>query len=130
MARLSEADLDAIENRAAAASAGPWEPMIFSDRNPNDEDFIRVGGLDDSRPDMYVHHWLDAAQVLVPWQDIEFIAHARQDIPALVSEIRHLRAAAQRAEIDPPECPVRRDGGNRRSWALILTSTTRTGIEV
>ena len=97
MTQLTDADLDAIENRAAAATAAPWEPFVFSDRNPNDEDFIRIGGLEDSQPDMYVHHWLGAAQVLVPWQDIEFIAHARQDVPALVSEIRRLRAAARQS---------------------------------
>ena len=95
MTGLTDADLDVIENRAAAASAAPWEPFIFSDRNPNDEDFIRIGGLDDSQPDMYVVHDLGAAKVPVPWQDIEFIAHARQDVPALVSEIRRLRDAAK-----------------------------------
>ncbi len=95
MTELTDPDLDAIENRAAAATAAPWEPFIFSDRNPNDEDFIRIGGLDDSQPDMYVHHYLGATQVPVPWQDIEFIAHSRQDVPALISEVRRLRAAAQ-----------------------------------
>ena len=98
MTGLTDTDLDAIENRAAAASAAPWEPLIFSDRNPNDGDCIRIGGLDDSQPDMYVEHWLGASQVPVPWQDVEFIAHARQDVPALVSEIRRLTAAAQQRE--------------------------------
>ena len=53
MTELTDADLDAIENRVAAASAAPWEPFIFSDRNPNDADFIRVGE-DDCCRDMYV----------------------------------------------------------------------------
>jgi hypothetical protein len=95
MAVVTDADPDAMENRAATASVAPWEPCVFSDRNPNDEDFIRIGGLDDSQPDMYVHHGLEAAGVPVPWQDIEFIAHARQDVPALISEVRRLREAAQ-----------------------------------
>ena len=97
MAGLTDADLDAIERRAAAASAAPWEPFIFSDRNLNDGDFIRIGALDDSQPDMYVSHDRGGVDVLVPWQDIEIIAHARQDVPALVSEVRRLRAAAQRS---------------------------------
>jgi hypothetical protein len=46
---------------------------------------------------MYVSHDRGGVDVLVPWQDIEFIAHARQDVPALVSEVRRLRAAAQRS---------------------------------
>jgi hypothetical protein len=95
MSGLTDAELDAIENRATAASTAPWEPLIFSDRNPNDVDCIRIGGLDDSQPDMYVQHWLGGSQVLVPWQDLEFIAHSRQDFPALVLEIRRLRTVAQ-----------------------------------
>jgi hypothetical protein len=94
MTVLTDADLDAMENRAAAASPAPWEPFIFSDRNPNDVDFIRVGDQDGC-PDMYVEHDVGANRKRVPWQDIEFIAHARQDVPALLSEIRRLRAAAQ-----------------------------------
>jgi hypothetical protein len=53
---LTDVELEAIENRAEAAGAAPWEPFIFSDRNPNDEDFIRFGGLVETQPDMYAHH--------------------------------------------------------------------------
>jgi hypothetical protein len=59
MTELTDGDLDAIENRVAAASAAPWESFIFSDRNPNDADFIRVGE-DDCCRDMYVEHEVGA----------------------------------------------------------------------
>jgi hypothetical protein len=90
--------LDEIEARAGRTSPGPWEAFIFSDRNPHDQDFIRIGGLDDSQPDMYVQHWIGGERVLVPFDDIEFIASARQDIPALVAEVRRLRDALRSGE--------------------------------
>jgi hypothetical protein len=88
-APISDGELDEIEIRAAAASAAPWEAFVFP--NPNDADFIRIGGLDDSQPDMYVRHYLGATEIPVPAIDLDFIARARQDIPRLVAEIRRLR---------------------------------------
>ena len=51
------------------------------------DDFIRVGGLRDDCPDMYVLHESQAA----PTHDLDFVAHARQDIPRLLDEIERLR---------------------------------------
>jgi hypothetical protein len=48
MAEISEAQLDLIAARAEATTPGPWE--AFCVFYPNDEDFIRVGGLDDNQP--------------------------------------------------------------------------------
>lgn len=49
------------------------------DHTPGD-DFIRIGGFDDAQPDMYIQHYLGASSVRVPAADLDFIAHARQDI--------------------------------------------------
>ena len=59
------------------------------------DDFIRIGGFDDAQPDMYIEHYLGASSVRVPAADLDFIAHARQDIPRLVAEIRRLRAVTE-----------------------------------
>lgn len=87
---LSDAELDQIEERVRRASPEPWEAFVFP--NPNDQDFIRIGSLDDSQPDMYIEQYVGATKVPVPASDIDFIAHAREDVPALIAEVRRLRA--------------------------------------
>jgi hypothetical protein len=49
--------------------------------------------MDDSEPDMYVSR--ATARGLVPASDadLDFIAHARQDLPLLLAEVRRFRAA-------------------------------------
>jgi hypothetical protein len=73
MAEISEAQLDLIAARAEAATPGPWEAFVFP--NPNDEDFIRTGGLDDNRPDLYLQHEPPGGpRMAVPEADLDFIA--------------------------------------------------------
>ena len=71
---MTEAELDAIEARANAATEGPWEWRAgFVTMLPSDDDlFERVGGGNA--------------------KDEEFVAHARADVPALIAEARRLRA--------------------------------------
>lgn len=94
-APLSDEELSAIEQWAFAASAAPWEAFIEGRDHFGGDDFIRIGGLDDAQPDMYVQHYLGATSVRVPAADLDFITHARQDVPRLVAEIRRLRAVAE-----------------------------------
>jgi hypothetical protein len=84
---LSDAELAAIAARAAAASPAPWEAFVEGRDHLGGDDFIRVGGLDDDEPDMYVLRDRTPASAA----DLDFIAHARQDIPRLVAEVRRLR---------------------------------------
>lgn len=71
---MTEEELTAIEARAAAATAGPW---VASHRYNICWD---VDGPDANGPDM------------MPKGDAQFIAAARVDVPALVAEVRRLRA--------------------------------------
>ena len=73
---LTDAYLDAIEQRAHAATEGPWEASAH-----------RTGHYLVICPDCGVRGGYERA-------DAEFIAHARSDVPALVAEVRRLRAAA------------------------------------
>jgi hypothetical protein len=88
---LSETELAEIERRAEQASPAPWESFIEAREPIGGGDVIRIGGFDDSQPDMYVQHYLGTESVPVPAADLDFIAHARQDIPRLVAEVRRLR---------------------------------------
>jgi hypothetical protein len=89
---LPEADLAKIEQRAENASPGPWQAFIEGRDHLSGDTIIRIGGLEMSAPDMYIHYSSPGpTEVPVPDADLDFIANARQDIPRLVEEIRRLR---------------------------------------
>ena len=86
---LTDKYLSEIEARAKAATPGPWQ-------------YHRTW-QDDRHRAMYVMHGYTgrASKHDNPWiadladdnnEDAEFIAHAREDIPALLAEIRRLQA--------------------------------------
>jgi hypothetical protein len=91
---VTDAELDQIGRRCQAASKAPWQSFIEGRDHLGGDNFIRIGGLDDTEPDMYVSR--DAVSGgLAPaaTHDLDFIAQARQDLPRLLAEVRRLRAA-------------------------------------
>ena len=84
---LTDAELAAIRARVDAASPAPWESFIEGRDHLAGDDFIRIGGLDLAWHDMNVLHDTHPA----PPHDLDFIAHARQDIPRLLAEVERLR---------------------------------------
>jgi hypothetical protein len=90
---LTGAELDQIEQRCGAASKQPWQSFIEGRDHWGGDNFIRVGGMDDSEPDMYVSRSIAEGLVPASDADLDFIAHARQDLPLLLAEVRRLRAA-------------------------------------
>lgn len=83
---LHDDDLDEIESRHIVASPAPW--TAFVGPGIGGPDFISIGD-DDAEPDMYVSRDAKPASAA----DLDFIAHARQDIPRLISEVRRLRSS-------------------------------------
>ena len=77
-------ELAEIESRCLAATKGPWQSFIEGRDHLSGDSFIRTGGMDNDSPDLYL-----AGGTL---HDQDFIAHARQDIPRLVAEVRKLQA--------------------------------------
>jgi hypothetical protein len=82
---MTEQEIEEIEMRALAATREPWHVEYFGD-----------GG--------YPQRVANDAGVVVcdthdgggyPATNAEFIAHARTDVPALIAEVRRLRAAHQ-----------------------------------
>ena len=102
-------DLEAIKKRVVAARPGPWEivpdPMnAFLQEKGSPNTFARLNGLSGGRE--------QAAA------DAEFIAHAREDVPALLAELERLseenvelRATLQSFVSEVPT--VMNDAGNR-----------------
>jgi hypothetical protein len=72
---LTDQQLDDIDARAQAATAGPWTVS---------EDYSDVLGPDG---DHLASYWNPTSET----RNGEFIAHARQDVPALLAEIRRLK---------------------------------------
>jgi hypothetical protein len=75
---ISTETLDEMEKRCGDATPGPWESFIEDRDMTSGSSFIRTG-----RDDIYLTGATPADQ--------DFIAHARQDVLALIQEVRALR---------------------------------------
>jgi|JI91814BRNA_FD_contig_81_411455_length_901_multi_1_in_0_out_0_2 hypothetical protein len=84
---LTDKELDDIETRCNAASDGPWISYIEGRDHLSGSNFIKRGSGTTRSDDLE----LTGATVA----DQDFIAHARQDIPKLIAELRHFRTLAQ-----------------------------------
>jgi hypothetical protein len=84
MRAITDAVLDEIENRLRATTQGPWKSYVEGRDHTSGSNFIMTGEGADRGPDIE----LIGATIA----DQEFIAHARQDIPALIAEIRRLKS--------------------------------------
>jgi hypothetical protein len=80
---LTDEDLDVIRARCAAATPGPWRSYIEGRDHTSGSSFIMTGEGDSRGEDIELSG--------VPPADQDFIAHARQDLPRLLEEIRRLR---------------------------------------
>ncbi len=97
---MTDKELKAIEARANAATVGPWNtgeeesnPGRCRGIWPGDEEHLEIVTTDSG---VYGPKMPDAI----------FIAAARSDVPALVAEVRRLRAEVERLELDEDEPPT------------------------
>lgn len=81
---ITDQELQAIQQRYERASPGPWRSMIEGRDHTSGSSFIMTGRSESRGSDIE----LSGATT----EDQDFIAHARQDIPRLLAEIRRLRA--------------------------------------
>ena len=91
---ITDEELDAVERRADAATAGPWKSYVEGRNNQSGDSFIGTGDPDQS--DLYISYlWWPEDQRRANEQrhenDLDFIAAARQDVPRLVAEVRRLK---------------------------------------
>ena len=84
-----ELDLGPIEARLEAATPGPWHV------EQGGEIFAPFWLIGDVLRDRYGNNSISGDDRAT----IEFIAHARQDVPALVAEVRRLRGQVQRVRV-------------------------------
>ena len=93
---LTDQELAEMQLRAEQASPAPWQSFLERRDHLSGDSFIRVGGLDDDEPDMYVMRQTDKGLPPASEFDLDFIANARQDVPRLVAEVRRLRQLLDR----------------------------------
>lgn len=91
-------DLEPIKARESAATKGPWRSMSAGNSTMEDgllDHIAEVEGLQRPWEPTWVG-WKAAKNHFRSFfrqRDADFIAHARQDIPALIAEIERLRAS-------------------------------------
>lgn len=86
---ITDDELDMIATRCAAARPGPWTSYAEGRDHFGGSDFIMVGEGEERGDDIE----LSGATIA----DQNFIAHARQDVPRLLDEVRRLRAELAKA---------------------------------
>lgn len=87
---LTDGELDAMQARVEAASPGPWTSYVEGRDHHAGDSVIRVSESDDE-DDLYVLRADENGLRPASAAHQDFIAHARQDVPRLISEVRRLR---------------------------------------
>jgi hypothetical protein len=78
---MTDAELDLIEARISQATSGPWASFVEGRDHTSGSSFIRTPISD-----------IELSGATAADQD--FIAHARDDLPRLLEEVRTLRRSA------------------------------------
>jgi hypothetical protein len=80
---ITEQELNDIEQRCSMAQSIPWKAYIEGRDHESGSNIIKTGESDKRGEDLEILGATDA--------DLDFIAHARQDVPRLIEEIRRLK---------------------------------------
>lgn len=94
---LTDADLDAMEERIAAASRGRWVAVLETRGATGGASCIQIeSGIAEQDDEMYLSRFVNGKQVQLSPNpqldaDLDFVACAREDMPRLVAEVRRLR---------------------------------------
>ncbi|WP_338640970.1 hypothetical protein [Burkholderia pyrrocinia] len=85
---MHDQQLNEIEARCKAATPGPWVSYVEGRDHESGSNFIMTG------PEWARSEDIELSGATIADQD--FIAHARQDIPMLVAEVRRLKEMLMR----------------------------------
>jgi hypothetical protein len=80
---ITDNELDEIENRCMKAQPAPWKAYIEGRDHESGSSMIMTGEGEQRGEDIDMIGATDA--------DFDFIAHARQDVPRLIAELRMLK---------------------------------------
>lgn len=112
---MTPKEIEAIKRRCEAATAGPWYPVATDDQACMNARYVGTKdrnwpkhdqeiGMDGSRAEETVAITLYQIPTLIDNErcdeNTNFIAHAREDVPALVAEVRRLRGILNAVKSD------------------------------
>jgi len=80
---LSDKTLKEIQRRCGSSTGGPWKAFVEGRDHTSGSSFIMTGTAELRGPDIEMSGATDA--------DLDFISHAKQDIPLLLEEIDRLK---------------------------------------
>lgn len=92
---MNAEQLQVIKERAKYATDGPWKVVKSEDSGVQIGTAWEHGQLKAGVPIVTTGHGKDGVTVYINHVNAEFIAHAREDIPALIAEVERLREALQ-----------------------------------
>lgn len=84
-----------MDIRIAAAAPAPWWGWLETRDCTGGESFIKITPDADEENEIYFRRYVNGHLLISPNAqldaDIDFIAHAREDMPRLIAEVRRLR---------------------------------------
>jgi hypothetical protein len=85
--------LSEIKARVAQSTPGPWHPAKAGSKVWDESVDYTSEAEDDSILDEKNREILGSSEwIRVKWEDLEFMAHARDDVEKLIAEVERLRA--------------------------------------
>jgi hypothetical protein len=112
--RLTNADLAEIKKRADTATKGPWYTGEGYEQS-NRGNYVASkanGGI--------IAAEQDGTDCVLDTNDATFIAHARQDVPALLAEVERLRTIQKRLVAELKKADVYSEELERQYYAATL----------
>jgi hypothetical protein len=91
--QLTEQELDSIESRCSQASPAPWT-SYWEGRDGESFDSFIMFHREGKQCDLYLSFDCTLNSEARRLADQDFIAHAREDLPRLLAEVRRLRQEA------------------------------------
>jgi hypothetical protein len=92
---VTDDELAAMDKRIAAAAPAPWYGWLETRHSTGGESYIEIAPDADEDNEIYISRFAGTRELKSPNAqldaDIDFIAHAREDMPRLIAEIRRLR---------------------------------------
>lgn len=122
MSILHPAELDEIQARADAATAGPWD-LVQRDGLSDEVDSIASASTDE---DVVLGQDEQGGPSWLREEDAEFIIHAREDIPKLLAALRDVLYAVRQSDVEEY---IRLVGAEELSTEALDPSLRRECIE-
>ncbi|MFK5708631.1 hypothetical protein [Lysinibacillus boronitolerans] len=88
---MKQEQLNAIKERVAKATLGPWKVVKSEETGVQIGTTWESGQLKNCVPVVTTAHGVEFVTIYINDNNSDFIAHAREDVPALVAEVEYLR---------------------------------------